>query len=127
MRIIVTGCRDWADEVTVGASIARVTFGWASAGGVVSVGDCPTGVDEMMRRFAEAKPNWLEGWEVDVFRAYWDIDGKAAGPMRNQRMVDQGAELCLAFWDGKSRGTLDCLSRATAAGIPVRIIPKAKP
>lgn len=44
----------------------------------------------------------------------------AAGNYRNQRMVDLGADVCIAFPLGVSRGTRDCMERAEAAGIPVR-------
>lgn len=35
--------------------------------------------------------------------------------------------LCLAFWDGESKGTLDTIRRATKAGVRVRIIPEMAP
>lgn len=43
-----------------------------------------------------------------------------AGPIRNQAMVDAGAEMCLAFHRAisASKGTKDCARRAIAAGIP---------
>jgi hypothetical protein len=59
--------------------------------------------------------------------AEWYPNGtydKAAGPKRNQRMVDKGACVCLAFPTEKSVGTWDCIKRANRAGIPVRIIPE---
>ena len=34
-------------------------------------------------------------------------------------MVDLGADVCLAFPLGESRGTRDCMRRASEAGIPV--------
>ena len=46
----------------------------------------------------------------------------AAGPRRNQRMVDCGADLLLAFPINESRGTYDCIRRAKKAHIPVIII-----
>lgn len=56
--------------------------------------------------------------------ARWAAEGNAAGPLRNQRMVDLGADLCLAFYiEGvESRGTTDCHGRAVTAGIPVRVV-----
>lgn len=42
-----------------------------------------------------------------------------AGHRRNQRMVDEGADLCLAFSRDDSTGTADCVRRAQAAAIPV--------
>lgn len=42
-----------------------------------------------------------------------------AGLVRNQLMVDLGADICLAFPLPGSRGTWDCMGRAEAAGIKV--------
>lgn len=30
----------------------------------------------------------------------------------------------VAFWDGMSKGTIDCLTRCVKAGVEVRIVPK---
>jgi len=42
-----------------------------------------------------------------------------AGWVRNQKMVNLGADVCIAFPRGISKGTRDCIRRAEAAGIPV--------
>jgi hypothetical protein len=61
------------------------------------------------------------GYAVEIFKADWDKYGKRAGPDRNQRMVNAGADLCLAFPLAGSIGTWDCVRRARAAGIPVEV------
>ena len=43
-----------------------------------------------------------------------------AGHARNQDMADLGADVCLAFPTKNSRGTLDMIKRAEAAGIAVQ-------
>lgn len=61
---------------------------------------------------------------VEVRRADWKQHGRAAGPKRNQLMVDLGATRMCAFPigdDTQSRGTWDCIRRARKAGIPVTI------
>ncbi len=63
------------------------------------------------------------GCSIETFRADWTKHGKAAGHIRNDEMARAGAALCLAFWDGKSKGTLDMIGRATRFGIPVRVVP----
>jgi YspA, cpYpsA-related SLOG family len=57
---------------------------------------------------------WAAGYPAD-----WDTHGKAAGPIRNQSMLDQnpGIELVIAFPGG--RGTADMVARARKKGIPV--------
>lgn len=47
--------------------------------------------------------------------------GRLLGPERNKRMVDLGADLCLAFPHADSRGTRNCLRLAREAGIEVRV------
>ena len=49
------------------------------------------------------------------FQADWDTHGRAAGPLRNQRMVDFGPDLLIAFPGG--RGTADMVRRCAKAGI----------
>lgn len=52
------------------------------------------------------------------FKAQWDVHGRAAGPIRNQRMIDEGKpDLVVAFPGG--RGTADMVRRARTAGIEV--------
>jgi hypothetical protein len=48
---------------------------------------------------------------------------RAAGHRRNQRMVDAGAQVCLAFpaRDAKNAGTWSCVGKAKVAGIEVRV------
>jgi hypothetical protein len=58
------------------------------------------------------------GVRVAVFNADWAKHGKAAGPIRNQRMIDEGKpDVVIAFPGG--RGTADMVFRAEAAGIPI--------
>jgi hypothetical protein len=61
------------------------------------------------------------GFEVVVYLANWELHGKAAGPIRNQEMVDVGADLLIASPGGV--GTADCVARARRAGIPVGEVP----
>lgn len=63
------------------------------------------GADSLAERYA--KENKLE---LKVFEAEWDKFGKSAGYKRNRIMhkfIANNFEhrVCLAFWDGKSKGT----------------------
>lgn len=52
------------------------------------------------------------------FPADWDKHGRAAGPIRNQQMLDEGKPcLVVAFPTEKSRGTWDMIRRAKKAGV----------
>lgn len=62
------------------------------------------------------------GVPVQNFPAEWEKDGKKAGPLRNQRMIDAGAEALLALWDGHSPGTKDMIKRAKDSGLYVYVM-----
>lgn len=108
-RILITGSRDWGDPWAIESAL------WEYATDDTSVlvsGACPSGADRM------AEEIW-EGWGLAVERhpADWKRHGKAAGLIRNQEMVDLGADVCLAFRKNYSRGTTHCANAATMAGI----------
>jgi hypothetical protein len=48
--------------------------------------------------------------------------GKLAPKIRNAKMAQLGADLCIAFWDGSSTGTAHMMSMAEAHGIPVEVV-----
>lgn len=128
-RLIVCGSRSWSDwdlfafsmrfaltkmqyiELARGQNPDRIT---------VVHGACPSGADAMAARYCSTRPRLLE----EPHPADWS-QGKAAGPIRNSLMASAGARLCLAFWDGKSAGTLDMIRRATECGIATNIVPVA--
>jgi YspA, cpYpsA-related SLOG family len=62
---------------------------------------------------------WAELFGVPIVRvlANWHLLGRAAGPRRNQEMVDMAPDLVIAFPGGS--GTADCVARARARGLPV--------
>lgn len=77
------------------------------------------GTDALARRYALEK-----GLKCREFAALWDANGRAAGPIRNSEMVKFVAgKDCKAifFWDGKSKGTGDCLKKARKAGIECEV------
>lgn len=125
-RVIVTGSRDWSDEQLVRDALDRLldelTVPGACRELVIVHGDCPTGADFFAGRWGFDSAH--QGVEVEAHPAGWNAHGKAAGPLRNAHMVSLGADLCLAFPLplGPSRGTRDCMKKADAAGIPVRVV-----
>lgn len=61
------------------------------------------------------------GLLVIVMPADWRKYGKAAGPIRNAQMADEGDEL-LVFWDGKSKGTKGMIDEMKLRSKPVHIV-----
>lgn len=110
-RIIVCGSRKWDDR----ARIADRLF------------DCPVtativhGAAKGADRIAGQEAEKL-GLLVEAHPADWDGKGKAAGVIRNAEMAALGADLCIAFWDGRSVGTLHMIEEARRSGIPVEVI-----
>src|SRR5690606_25211324 len=71
------------------------------------------GADSIAGQWAASR-----GVEALSFPANWTRDGKAAGPIRNQRMLDEGQpDVVIAFPGGG--GTADMVRRAKAAGVQV--------
>jgi hypothetical protein len=121
VRILVTGSRRWPDADLVNKVLSnyRLTAGVGEPVTIVH-GHCPTGADAMADLWTVS----AHSVDPDValperHPAEWDVYGKAAGPLRNQEMVDLGADLCLGFLMPDSRGTRDCIQRARDAGIAV--------
>ena len=112
--LLVTGSRNWEDFTRLRNALQP----YVDAQWTLLHGDCPTGADYLANRL------WREyNLKVERVPADWNKHGKAAGPIRNQQMVDRVPNLCYAFPRGDSRGTWDCLTRAAKAGIKVVIIP----
>lgn len=58
------------------------------------------------------------GCQTATFPAEWDVYGKAAGSVRNQKMLDEGKpDLVMAFPAQGSVGTYDMIRRAKKAGV----------
>lgn len=111
MRVLVTGSRDWRDYETIRKRLAQLPPGSTIVHGAA------TGADAMAHVAAIAlghipEPHWPDFETYEVSKA----------PLRrNELMVALGADLCLGFPTANSRGTVHCMGRAKAAGIPVEI------
>jgi len=117
VRILVTGSRTWSDREALEIAL-RVRLMTAEAMGeqlVVVHGDCPQGADALARDWATRTPGVAE----EAHPARWYTEGRAAGLIRNSRMVAAGADECLAFIQDDSRGATHCAQRADEAGMVV--------
>lgn len=117
-RILITGSRDWSDPNVIVQALLDVSNWQPNVWNDVVIvhGACPTGADAM----AQAIANEYD-FKVEAHPADWKKYGRAAGPYRNQKMVDLGADIVLAFKNPGSRGTQDCINRAIKAGLEVKI------
>jgi SLOG family YspA-like protein len=114
MRILVTGSRNWTRSDLVITAIRKAIRDAGDPDHVVIIHGGAQGADHAAAQYAAR-----QGLPVERYVANWRTQGTAAGPIRNQEMVNAGADICLAFPLGESPGTRDCMRRARKAGIPV--------
>lgn len=110
IRLLVCGGRGFRDHDFVFGVLSRVMIERGPIE-IVMTGGAP-GVDGIAG--AWARENRIE---LDVYHADWSL-GKKAGPLRNQRMIDEGNPNLVVAFRG-SRGTEDMMRRAYHAGIEV--------
>ena len=115
LRILVTGARDWSDRKILEQTLDGLLDD--SMTDVTLVHGGAKGADTMAAEWA-AK----HGIRTERYNPMWNMYGRAAGPIRNQQMVDLGADVCVAFMLIDSKGTLDCVRRAQKAGIRTIVI-----
>jgi hypothetical protein len=109
-RVAIVGSRDFPNADAVSAFIQSLPAGTV----VVSGG--ARGVDQ----WAEDAANAL-GLQTKIIHADWKNLGRRAGPIRNAEIV-ASADRLLAFWNGRSRGTLNAVLAARSAGLPILIL-----
>lgn len=89
---------------------------------------CPSRIIEGGARGADYMAfEWATRMAVPVVEVYanWDAHGKAAGPIRNQKIIDAHRPAVLIAFPG-GNGTADMVNRARTAGIDVIEIKAAK-
>ena len=111
MRILACGSRSWTDMDAI-----REVFDGLDVVPTEVIHGGARGADYLAGLVARER-----GIKVLVYPARWDLHGKSAGFKRNQKMVDSGVQLVLAFHADNSPGTADTIRRAREAGIEVRI------
>lgn len=115
LRVAIVGSRDFPHQ-----SWVRFYVLGLPAGATVITGGA-RGVDTWAEEVARGRK-----LGVEIFPADWQEHGRAAGPIRNRQIVE-AADLVVAFWDGKSRGTASTLALARAAKKKVAIYAPQEP
>lgn len=116
-RVIVCGGRSYADAGRVNQVLdelhAAQPIGTLIEGGAGWVRDgVAFGADRLGRCWGNRHAS-----SVITVIASWKQDGRAAGPMRNARMLKLKPDLVVAFPGG--RGTADMIRQARRAGVEV--------
>jgi hypothetical protein len=120
MRVLVTGSRDWDVRYKINMILNELKAMADILNSQLTIvhGACPTGADF----YADQWANYRSDVKAEQWPARWELYGKAAGPRRNEAMVDAGADMCLAFLRGNSPGTSQTIALARTAGIPTFVI-----
>lgn len=138
-RVLVCGSRTFADESFVAEVLTGIYAEYEVGHLTCYMADFTLieggarGADAHAAWWADQSPMHSHNERQDEakfthlqFPADWDEFGKAAGFIRNQKMIDEGKpDLVLAFIDKplpESRGTADMVSRAKRAGIQTYVI-----
>lgn len=141
-RVIVCGCRDWGiragelecDKTQAASEVSELISFLnkihKSNPGITYVHGAAKGADTICHLWVNDMRSRGEKIQEEKHPADWKKDNGdtdySAGPRRNEKMAKLGADLCVAAWDGLSRGTLNMITEAVAHGIPVRVVPRMK-
>ena len=114
MTILVCGGREWPDYSSVLLSLFAHTFLIPVPAKEITVIDgAARGADNL--GYAAARHM---GYKTRRFHADWKTYGRAAGPIRNQEMLETGRlDMVLAFPMQDSRGAQHMIDIAREAGI----------
>lgn len=104
-RVIIAGCRDFNDYELLKEKCDYFLQDEKKED-VVIISGYASGADALGERYAQER-----GFQLETFPADWKAHGRAAGPIRNDRMAC-AANALIAFWDGKSRGTKNMIETA---------------
>jgi hypothetical protein len=122
IRVLVCGGRDFTGTAAVYRSLDALLREY---GTVTVIEGGARGADAIAAAWV-SNPGNPGTVEHEQYPAEWDLLGYAAGPIRNQEMLDVGKpDLVLAFPGG--RGTADMVRRARKAGVEVIESPALPP
>lgn len=120
-RIQVENEEHWFLFVILDGLYRRFIYSTPTNGKLTLIEGEARGADTVARLWAEKSVEIGRKVELMAYPAQWDRHGRAAGPIRNQQMLQEGKpDFCVGVsrdW-AKSRGTKDMISRVAKANIP---------
>jgi hypothetical protein len=116
--VLVCGDRHWRNREKIYRYLDKLRE--KTEAPLTIIEGCAQGADRMAGEWAaDHRLNCMQ------FPAQWDRYGRAAGPIRNQQMLDEGKpELVVAFHPDltQSKGTLDMVVRSRKANIRTVVV-----
>jgi len=109
MKVAVIGSRTFSDYKLVKETLSTINITLLVSGGAI-------GADSLGEQYAK-----LNGIPAKIFYPDWKKYGKKAGFIRNSDIINE-SEMVIAFWDGKSKGTLDSIKKAEELNKNILII-----
>lgn len=111
MNVLVFGGREYADQLAVMRALDKINqnspITWLITGSA-------KGADLFGERWAKSR-----GVNYAGIPAKWKLHGKAAGPFRNQEMMELPIPVEAAVGFPGGRGTADMATKLEAAGIKI--------
>lgn len=115
-RVIIAGSRSFSNYELLKEHCLSLLQEKMRTHRVIIVSGHAHGADTLGERFAKE-----QGLTVELHPAKWRALGKAAGMIRNTEMV-RASNALIAFWDGKSRGTVHMINFAKRRGLEVSVV-----
>ena len=115
MRMIIAGGRDFTDTDSAADYLIKLVE-------ENKIPDTPTIISGGARGADKVGENLAKMFDLplEIYPADWNTYGKSAGYRRNTQMADI-ADVLVAFWDGKSRGTSHMISTMQKQNKPVYV------
>lgn len=110
----IVGSRTFTDYELLKQHIDPANIAAIVSGGAI-------GADTLAERFAEEHQI-----PMIIFKPDYAKHGRAAPFVRNTAIIE-ASDVVIAFWDGKSTGTLDSIKKARKLGKPVTVVEYLRP
>jgi hypothetical protein len=126
VRVLVTGSRTWMDRDALYDALDQIAQRFAGSEVVLIHGAAKQGADRLAAEWAATRQAITQE-PHPVMKADYDAHGKGAPLLRNTRMVQSGADLCVTFIEEcpcphrpkphGTHGSVDCATKARQARI----------
>ena len=112
MKVIIAGGRDFNDYNKLRKVCNHMLSNQTD---IEIVSGTANGADKLGENYANEK-----GYPIKQFPANWDLLGRKAGYIRNEKMSEY-ADALIIFWDGESKGSKHMIDLAKSKNLKIKI------